>query len=37
VADTNLFKQGHYKSEIILLCLRWYLRYALSVSEQLKP
>jgi len=30
VAETNLFKWRHYQSEIILLCVRWYLRYALS-------
>ena len=26
----NPFKWRHYESEIILLCVRWYLRYALS-------
>ena len=30
MAETNLFKWRHYQSEIILLCVRWYLRYALS-------
>ena len=25
---SNPFKWGHYQSEIILLCVRWYLRYA---------
>jgi transposase, IS6 family len=28
VAETDLFKWRHYESEIILLCMRWYLRYA---------
>ena len=27
---TNSFKWRHYSSEIILLCVRWYLRYCLS-------
>jgi transposase-like protein len=30
VAETDLFKRRHYESEIILLCVRLYLRYALS-------
>jgi transposase-like protein len=33
VAETDLFKWRHYKSEIILLCVRWYLRYALSYRD----
>jgi transposase, IS6 family len=33
VAETNLFKWRHYQSEIILLCVRWYLRYALSYRD----
>jgi transposase, IS6 family len=33
VAETNLFKWRHYQPEIILLCVRWYLRYALSYSD----
>ena len=33
MAETNLFKWGHYESEIILLCVRWYLRYALSYRD----
>jgi transposase, IS6 family len=33
VAETDLFKWRHYESEIILLCVRWYLRYALSYSD----
>jgi transposase, IS6 family len=27
------FKWRHYESEIILLCVRWYLRYALSYRD----
>ena len=28
-----LFKYRHYQAEIILLCLRWYLRYSLSYRD----
>jgi len=27
---TDLFKWRHYEAEIIVTCVRWYLRYALS-------
>ena len=30
---TNPFKWRHYNAEIILLCVRWYLRYALSYRD----
>ena len=30
---TNPFKLRHYNAEIILLCIRWYLRYALSYRD----
>jgi transposase-like protein len=33
VAETDLFKWRQYESEIILLCVRWYLRYALSYRD----
>jgi transposase-like protein len=33
VAETDPFKWRHYESEIILLCVRWYLRYALSYRD----
>ena len=33
MAETNLFKWRHYESEIILLCVGWYLRYALSYRD----
>jgi transposase-like protein len=33
VAENDLFKWRHYESEIILLCVRWYLRYALSYRD----
>ena len=33
MVETNLFKWRHYESEIILLCVRWYLRYALSYRD----
>ena len=29
----NPFKWSHFQSEIILLCVRWYLRYALSYRD----
>ena len=29
----NPFKWRHYESEIILLCVRWYLRHALSYRD----
>ena len=31
--NTNPFKWRHYQAEIILLCVRWYLRYALSYRD----
>ena len=33
MAETDLFKWRHYESEIILICIRWYLRYALSYRD----
>jgi hypothetical protein len=33
VAETDLFKWRHHESEIILLCVRWYLRYALGYRD----
>ena len=33
MAETALFKWRHYESEIILLCVRWYLRYSLSYRD----
>jgi IS6 family transposase len=30
---TNPFKWRHYQAEMILLCVRWYLRYSLSYRE----
>ena len=33
MAEPNLFKWRHYQSDIILLCVRWYLRYALSYRD----
>jgi hypothetical protein len=33
VAETDLFKWRHYEYEIIILCVRWYLRYALSYRD----
>ncbi len=29
----KLFKYCHFEDEIILLCLRWYLRYSLSYRD----
>ncbi|HEX9274149.1 MAG TPA: IS6 family transposase [Candidatus Binatia bacterium] len=33
MTKSNMFKWRHYESEIILLCVRWYLRYALSYRD----
>lgn len=33
VSKSNLFKSRHYDVEIILVCVRWYLRYALSYRD----
>ena len=36
--DKNLFKYKHFKSEFIILSIRWYLKYPLSyrnLSEML--
>jgi transposase-like protein len=33
MAEQHPFKWRHYQSEIILLCVRWYLRYALSYRD----
>jgi transposase-like protein len=33
VAESDPFKWRHYQGEIILLCVRWYLRYALSYRD----
>jgi len=30
---SNPFKWRHFQSEIILLCVRWYLRYPLSYRD----
>ena len=30
---SNSFKWRHYNAEIILLCVRWYLRYGLSYRD----
>jgi len=33
VAESDPFKWRHYQGEIILLCVGWYLRYALSYRD----
>jgi len=33
VRTANPFKWRHFEGEIILLCVRWYLRYALSYRD----
>ncbi|MFL5627205.1 MAG: IS6 family transposase, partial [Ktedonobacteraceae bacterium] len=33
MAQQQLFKWRHFEAEIILLCVRWYLRYALSYRD----
>jgi transposase, IS6 family len=32
MTEQNPFKWRHFEAEIILLCVRWYLRYSLSGS-----
>lgn len=32
-ATTDLFKGRHYEREIIILCVRWYLRFKLSLRD----
>jgi transposase, IS6 family len=29
----TLFKRRHFEAEIIVLCVRWYLRYTLSFRQ----
>ncbi len=31
--NQNPFKWRHYEADIILLCVRWYLRYSLSYRD----
>jgi hypothetical protein len=33
MGQTNPFKWRHFEGEIILLCVRWYLRYALGYRD----
>ena len=33
MTEQNPFKWRHFQAEIILLCVRWYVRYALSSRE----
>jgi transposase, IS6 family len=33
MAEQHLFKWRHFQAEIILLCVHWYLRYALSYRD----
>ena len=33
MSEQPLFKWRHFESEIILLCMRWYLRYSLSYRD----
>jgi transposase, IS6 family len=33
MSNQSPFKWRHYEAEIILLCVRWYLRYALSYRD----
>jgi transposase-like protein len=33
MTEPQLFKWRHFKADIILLCVRWYLRYALSYRD----
>src|SRR5258708_7922171 len=33
MSNANPFKWRHFEAELILLCIRWYLRYALSYRD----
>ena len=33
MSSQNPFKWRHFEAEIILLCIRWYLRYAISYRD----
>lgn len=33
MSDPSPFKWRHFEGEVILLCVRWYLRYALSYRD----
>ena len=33
MSERNPFKWRHFQADIILLCVRWYLRYALSYRD----
>jgi len=33
MAEQQSFKWRHFEAEIILVCVRWYLRYALSYRD----
>src|SRR5215211_7555825 len=33
MSQPTMFKYRHYEAEIILLCVRWYLRYSLSYRD----
>ncbi len=33
MTEQNPFKWRHFQSDIILLCVRWYLRYSLSYRD----
>ena len=33
MSQPKLFKYRHFDAEIILLCIRWYLRYSLSYRD----
>ena len=33
MTEQNPFKWRHFQADIILLCVRWYLRYALSYRD----
>jgi transposase-like protein len=33
MTELNPFKWRHFQADLILLCVRWYLRYALSYRD----
>ena len=36
MGEQHPFKWRHFQSDIILLCVRWYLRYSLRYQEMMK-
>jgi hypothetical protein len=37
ITSTNPFKGRHFPGEVIVLCVRWYLRYPLAYEHVAEP